>query len=113
MFSKAVFIITAAFATFAVAGSTGVIHKSCTTGPVQCCNVLAASTSSAGRDIIAGVNVDIHRVTGLVGAQCSPVAIIGAGSARRRQCAAKGTSQINSSVSIAALSTCSSELEMK
>ncbi|KAJ3491886.1 hypothetical protein NLJ89_g11293 [Agrocybe chaxingu] len=80
MFSKAGLIITTTLSALVAAASAGGIHKSCNTGPVQCCNILAAPTSSAGRDIIGGVNVDIHRVTGLVGAQCSPLSAIGAGS---------------------------------
>ncbi|KAF9528745.1 hydrophobin [Crepidotus variabilis] len=83
MFAKLSIIIASTLAVFVAAGgplpvSNG-IHNSCNTGPVQCCNTVKNSDTQTVNFIkeVFGVNAPI---TGMVGLQCSPISVIGAGS---------------------------------
>jgi len=77
MFSKITVIIVAAFAAAAVASPA--IKNSCNTGPIQCCGTLASPTSAAGIKALGLVNAVIPNLTGMIGAQCSPLTVVGVG----------------------------------
>ncbi|KAF9533701.1 hydrophobin [Crepidotus variabilis] len=77
MFSKLAVVFVASIAAF-VAAAPGGINNSCNTGPVQCCNSLYKSDSSEVNVIKQLIGIDIP-VDALVGANCSPLSIIGVG----------------------------------
>ena len=77
MFSKLAIIIAATFAAAAVASPA--IKNSCNTGPIQCCDTLFSPTSAAGIKALGLVNAVVPNLTGMVGAQCSPLTVVGVG----------------------------------
>jgi len=77
MFSKLAIIVAATFAATAVASPA--IKNSCNTGPIQCCGTLVSPTSAAGIKALGLVNAVIPNLTGMIGAQCSPLTVVGVG----------------------------------
>ncbi|KAF8625344.1 hypothetical protein AX17_006886 [Amanita inopinata Kibby_2008] len=80
MFSKLAVFATIAFAAFAAATPIpggGDMTNSCNTGPVQCCNSMHESNSAEATNLLALVGASVQGVTGSVGAQCSPLTVIG------------------------------------
>jgi len=77
MFSKLAIIIAATFAAAAVASPA--IKNSCNTGPIQCCDTLASPSSAAGIKALGLVNAVVPNLTGMIGAQCSPLTVVGVG----------------------------------
>ncbi|KAJ3517683.1 hypothetical protein NLJ89_g359 [Agrocybe chaxingu] len=80
MFSKLALFTAAAMAVFVAAAPAGGIENSCNTGPVQCCNSVYEKESKEANILAALVGVVVGPITGLVGAQCSPITAIGLGS---------------------------------
>ncbi|KAI0677508.1 fungal hydrophobin [Trametes maxima] len=58
----------------------------CNTGPVQCCDKVESANSASAAGLISALNIKLDDVTALVGLDCSPVSVIGAGS---NTCASK------------------------
>ncbi|KDR72920.1 hypothetical protein GALMADRAFT_142629 [Galerina marginata CBS 339.88] len=84
MFSKIALFAAASMAVFVAAapapgGSEGGVYNSCNTGPVQCCNSLVESDSQEGTWLTALVGIAVGTVTGQVGANCTPITLIGTG----------------------------------
>ncbi|KAF9449847.1 hydrophobin-B [Macrolepiota fuliginosa MF-IS2] len=55
----------------------------CNTGPIQCCNQVFSSKDHQAQTLLAhnGIGLDaLAGVTGMVGAQCTPLTAIGVGS---------------------------------
>ena len=52
----------------------------CNTGPIQCCNESAQSGTANAARILAAAGIAAQGVTGIVGAGCSPITVIGTGS---------------------------------
>ena len=79
MFSKLAFFV-AAFAAITMASPvTPPLFNACNSGPVVCCNTLAAPHTAAAQEIIADVGVAVEDVVAQVGAQCNAITGIGAG----------------------------------
>ncbi|KAJ3493264.1 hypothetical protein NLJ89_g11059 [Agrocybe chaxingu] len=75
MFPNVGLLITAAVATSVVA-----IDSSCNTGPIQCCNAIATPSSATATNALSLVDVAVSDVHALVGVECTPITVIGAGS---------------------------------
>ncbi|CAA7263588.1 unnamed protein product [Cyclocybe aegerita] len=85
MFSKIALLTAAAMSVFVAAspapdGSEGGIHNSCNTGPVQCCNSLYENESEQANLLISLVGAVVGPIGTQVGANCSPLSVIGVGS---------------------------------
>ncbi|KAF6756239.1 hydrophobin-315 [Ephemerocybe angulata] len=78
-------LITAlALASVAVAVPTGgpilpppIPASQCNTGPVQCCNSVQDAKDPSLTSIFALLGLNVGDITGLVGATCSPISVIG------------------------------------
>ena len=77
MFSKITVIIVATCVAAAVASPA--IKNSCNTGLIQCCGTLTSPTSAAGIKALGLVNTAIPNLSGMIGAQCSPLTVVGVG----------------------------------
>ncbi|PIL33167.1 hypothetical protein GSI_04617 [Ganoderma sinense ZZ0214-1] len=73
MFARLAAFSTLAFAALATA------HNVCNTGSLQCCNSVVDSQSPEGTAILSVVGVAAKDVTGLVGVECTPITVVGAG----------------------------------
>lgn len=80
MFSKAALLVAAAMAAFVVATPIPGNDSQCNTGPVQCCQQVHESQSAQGTFLASLVGLSAGDITGLVGAQCSPITAVGLGS---------------------------------
>ncbi|TFK51415.1 fungal hydrophobin [Heliocybe sulcata] len=76
MFSFTKLIAVASIATLAAASSSG---GSCNTGPVQCCNNVQKASDPAISTLLGALGIDVSDVNAMVGVQCSPVTVVGAG----------------------------------
>ncbi|PPQ77840.1 hypothetical protein CVT25_015334 [Psilocybe cyanescens] len=76
MFSKLALVAVASMAVFAAAGTT---QDSCNTGAIQCCNQLYKSGTAQANLLTSVLGVVAGPVTGLVGANCSPIDVIATG----------------------------------
>lgn len=55
----------------------------CNTGPIQCCNQVLKSGSPQAIQLLTKNGIDVgvlEGVTGLVGANCNPITVVGVGS---------------------------------
>ncbi|TFY64146.1 hypothetical protein EVG20_g6047 [Dentipellis fragilis] len=52
----------------------------CNTGPVQCCNSVQSASSSSASDLLGLLGIVLQDVNALVGIDCTPISVIGAGS---------------------------------
>jgi hypothetical protein len=52
----------------------------CNTGPIQCCKQVYKAHSPRGMQLLSEVGVNVHDVVGMVGAQCTPINVIGVSS---------------------------------
>ena len=58
-------------------------HSQCNTGPVQCCHQSFDSNSHEAKNLLALNNIGLgvlSGVTGMVGAECTPITALGVGS---------------------------------
>ncbi|KAJ8518889.1 hypothetical protein ONZ45_g4118 [Pleurotus djamor] len=77
-------LVVAAIATLAVATPAQRRNEpasSCATDKLQCCNSVQDSKSSVVSVLFALLGINAQGVTGQVGVTCSPITVIGAGSA--------------------------------
>ncbi|KAF9047459.1 fungal hydrophobin-domain-containing protein [Panaeolus papilionaceus] len=73
-------IVLAALPIFAAASAVPRdIVNSCNTGPIQCCNQVQTVADSPFTSILGLVGVAVGSLTGLIGANCSPITGIGLG----------------------------------
>ncbi|PPR03586.1 hypothetical protein CVT26_006127 [Gymnopilus dilepis] len=79
MFSKLAFFVAAFAAVTMASPVTPPLFNACNSGPVVCCNTLAAPHTAAAQEIIADVGVAVEDVVAQVGAQCNAITGIGAG----------------------------------
>ncbi|TFK64459.1 fungal hydrophobin [Pluteus cervinus] len=81
MFSKLAIIAAATMAVFVAAtpiptdGDAG----QCNTGSIQCCNSVHSAGSSGYQVLSALMGANVGSITGMIGADCSPISAIGAG----------------------------------
>lgn len=74
MFSKLTILTVAISTVFASAAPT---TNKCNVGEVQCCKSTAAHDSETGQAIISLLGAAAGPVTGLIGANCSPLSAVG------------------------------------
>src|ERR1700733_10067119 len=78
MFSTLVYFVTAFLALFATAlptpGGTPSLSQ-CNTGPVQCCQSVHQSNSTAGTFLLGAVGIPIQNLVTSVGFDCSPITL--------------------------------------
>ncbi|PFH46406.1 hypothetical protein AMATHDRAFT_69914 [Amanita thiersii Skay4041] len=72
--------IKAALFTTLVAATALAADGHCNTGEVQCCKQLFDSKSDVGSVLLSSFPAEVRGLTGQVGANCSPITAIGAGS---------------------------------
>ncbi|KAL0949227.1 hypothetical protein HGRIS_009306 [Hohenbuehelia grisea] len=53
--------------------------SSCNTGPVQCCNSVQSADSKSIAGLLSVLGVVVSDLTVFVGANCSPISVIGVG----------------------------------
>lgn len=79
MFSKVVFFV-ATMAAFVAATPIPGASNQCNTGSLQCCNSVYQSQSQEGALLASLVGLNVQDLTGSIGANCSPLSVVGAGS---------------------------------
>lgn len=75
MFSKIAILATFSLALSAAAVPFGSDFE-CNTDKIYCCNQVEGAQTDAGAKIIAVLGAAAQGVTGLVGAQCTPISFI-------------------------------------
>ncbi len=77
MFSKLTVFTVATFAIFASAAPTNASTNQCNVGKMQCCNSVTDHSSETGQAVIGVLGAVIGSVTGLIGANCTPITAVG------------------------------------
>jgi hypothetical protein len=62
-------------------GPTTTVGSSCNTGPIQCCNSVQQASDSGVGAILGLLGIVLQDLNVLVGLNCSPITVIGGGSA--------------------------------
>ncbi|KAF8888399.1 hypothetical protein CPB84DRAFT_1849641 [Gymnopilus junonius] len=79
MFSKVTLFVAAFVATVMASPLTPPVFDSCNSGPVLCCNSLQAPETAAATQLLSLVGVAVEDVVAQVGAGCTAVTGVGAG----------------------------------
>ncbi|PPQ94225.1 hypothetical protein CVT25_006651 [Psilocybe cyanescens] len=62
-----------------LAAATGSPASQCNTGDLQCCNSTGAANEASISKILGLLGIVVQDVTALVGVNCTPITVIGAG----------------------------------
>ncbi|KAJ3512705.1 hypothetical protein NLJ89_g3374 [Agrocybe chaxingu] len=69
----------AATASLAAATAIPAAANQCNTGPIQCCNQTGTAKDTAIAKILGLLGVVVGDITAIVGVNCNPITVIGAG----------------------------------
>ncbi|KAF8154163.1 fungal hydrophobin-domain-containing protein [Crassisporium funariophilum] len=81
MFARVYSLFFFLFFAFPMLASAAVVARTdqCNTGPIQCCNKVGTAQAIGYTHILAAAGIVIQPVDAILGVECSPITIIGAG----------------------------------